>query len=107
MTTATPATLRNKAFDAVQLALGDLYDCKRSWSAWNEGTMTADDFSPVYADYDRVVEIVDAVLDAVDLQVLLEERNELRAERDNLRRMIAHSIDDIKYVAQDLEAYAA
>jgi len=78
MTTNTPETLRNKAFDAVQLALGDAYDCDREWSAWSWGTMTEDDFSPVDENPDRVAEIANAALDAVGFDAILEERDRLR-----------------------------
>lgn len=46
----------------VATALGDAYDCGRVWSAWSQGTMSADDFYRVADDPERVAEIVDAVL---------------------------------------------
>lgn len=50
--------------DAVAEALGDAYDCGRVWSAWGVGTMSADDFSPVADDSDRVAEIARAAITA-------------------------------------------
>jgi hypothetical protein len=50
--------------DAVAEALGDAYDCRRVWSAWNYGTMGPDDFILVAEDDDRVDEIARAALAA-------------------------------------------
>jgi len=83
--------LRKKAFFAVKLALGDAYDCHRVWDAWNEGTMTEDDFSSIDGDHDRVMEIADAALDAVEFAALLEERDALCKERDMLREKMARA----------------
>lgn len=49
---------------AVAEALGDAYDCTRTWSAWGIGTMGPDDFEPVREDGDRVAEIADAAIAA-------------------------------------------
>lgn len=51
--------------DAVTAALGDAYDCNRTWAAWSYGTMSADDFSMVAEDADRVAEIAGAALGAL------------------------------------------
>jgi len=84
MTKNTAETLRNKAFDAVQLALGDAYDCGREWSAWSWGNMSEEDFSPVYENPNRVSEIANAALDAVGFDALIGELAALRIERDDL-----------------------
>jgi len=65
MTTDTTETLRQKAFDAVQLTLGDALDCDRQWSAWSWGNMSEEDFWPVCQNPHRVSQIADAALDAV------------------------------------------
>lgn len=56
---------REAAMEAVTEALGDACDCTRIWSAWQVGTMSQDDFSPVAEDSDRVFEITDAVINAL------------------------------------------
>jgi len=78
MTTESIQTLRTKARDAVVQALGDAYDCERSWSAWGWGTMGEEDFTLVAKNPDRVTEITDAVLDALGVQDLIKERDRLR-----------------------------
>ncbi len=56
--------------DAVAGALGDAYDCTRTWAAWQHGTMSADDFHPIVADADRVAEIAGAAIDAMGVHIL-------------------------------------
>lgn len=51
--------------DAVAAALGEAYDCTRTWAAWGVGTMSQDDFQLVAEDPDRVDEIVTAALDGI------------------------------------------
>lgn len=51
--------------EAIATALGDAYDCTRTWSAWSYGTMGPDDFSLVAEDSDRLREITDAAIQAV------------------------------------------
>lgn len=58
-----PSELSVAVWEAVQLALGDAYDCMRVWSAWQMGTMHADDFVRVADQASRVDEIATAVLD--------------------------------------------
>lgn len=58
-----PSELSVAVWEAVQLALGDAYDCMRVWSAWQIGTMHADDFVRVADQPSRVDEIASAVLD--------------------------------------------
>lgn len=55
-----PATVAH----AVGEALGDAYDCTRTWSAWRHGTMGPGDFYPVAEDRDRVAEIALAAITA-------------------------------------------
>jgi hypothetical protein len=63
---APPVVDRDALRDAIADALGSsAYDCARVWSAWSYGTMSQDDFSRVVDDEDRLMEIVDAVVDAL------------------------------------------
>ncbi len=63
---AAPDITREQVKAAIADALGGgAYDCLRVWSAWNRGTMGADDFSPIAEDDDRVAEIADAVIAAL------------------------------------------
>lgn len=55
--------LRRAIADTLRVELGDSYDCTRTWGAWAYGTMTEDDFDPVE---DRVDDIVDSVMRAID-----------------------------------------
>lgn len=57
-----PSELSVAVWEAVQLALGDAYDCQRVWSAWQIGTMHAEDFIRVADQPSRVDEIASAVL---------------------------------------------
>jgi hypothetical protein len=54
--------------EAVALAigetLGDSYDCTRVWSAWGYGTMSENDFAPLWEDNERLHEIADAAIAA-------------------------------------------
>lgn len=54
--------LKPRVAEALASALGDALDCNRVWGAWNVGTMTADDFSLVAEDAERMDEIVEAIL---------------------------------------------
>lgn len=54
-----------KVDTAICEALGEAYDCLRVWEAWGYGTMGSDDFILVADDSDRVVEIREAVLQAL------------------------------------------
>lgn len=47
--------------EAVAEALGNAYDCLRTWSAWGVGTMGQDDFALVREDADRVAEIANVI----------------------------------------------
>lgn len=58
--------LKEKVMDAIGEALGGAYDCLRVWSAWGVGTMSQDDFALVAEDSDRLAEIADAAIAAVD-----------------------------------------
>jgi hypothetical protein len=58
-------TLRDKVRDAIADALGDAYDCTRVWSAWSYGTMGPDDFSLIWENEERLMEITDAALNAI------------------------------------------
>ena len=60
--------LKEAVSEAIREALGEAVDCTRAWSAWGEGTMSEDDFSPVADDSERVAEIADAVLAVVAAQ---------------------------------------
>jgi len=106
MSTHADYPFRKKAFYAVQQALGDAYDCDREWSAWSSGNMSEDDFSPLYADHDRVMEITDAALDAVGFDDLLEERNTLHQECARLRKAIEDAVNDIRYTIKEMGAKA-
>lgn len=64
-----PVVLQERAAmrDAIAQAIGgDAYDCTRVWSAWSVGTMSQDDFVPIIDQEDRLGEIVEACLDAVE-----------------------------------------
>lgn len=54
--------LREEATDKVAEALGDAYDCTRTWQAWSYGTMGPDDFALVADDDSRLSEITEAAL---------------------------------------------
>ncbi|MBD9406232.1 hypothetical protein IB236_12865 [Acidovorax sp. ACV02] len=56
--------LPESVVDAVAAALGDAYDCTRTWSAWSYGTMGSDDFLLVAEDGERVAEIARAAINA-------------------------------------------
>ena len=57
---------REAVHQAVAEALGSgAYDCQRVWEAWGVGTMGPDDFVPVAEDSDRVAEIADAAIEAI------------------------------------------
>jgi len=79
MTINAAETLRNKAYEAAAGTLWDAYDCRQRWSAWGEGTMQEDDFLRVAENPARVLEIADAVLNAVEFDAILKERDALRA----------------------------
>jgi len=96
MTTETTETLRNKAFDAVQLALGDAYDCDRELSAWSWGNMSEEDFSPVYENPDRVSEIANAALDAVGFDALFKENIALQRENARIYRLFDDYMEKMK-----------
>lgn len=57
--------LPEAVIDAVAAALGDAYDCTRTWAAWGVGTMSQDDFHPIADDGDRVAEIARAAIQAM------------------------------------------
>jgi hypothetical protein len=64
--TVTPE-VRQAVIDAVAAAIGDdAYDCTRVWSAWNVGTMSQDDFILVSEQDDRIAEIADAAIAAIN-----------------------------------------
>lgn len=56
---------RERVRDVLAGALGDSYDCTRTWSAWGIGTMGPHDFSLIANSDDRLYEIADAVLAAL------------------------------------------
>jgi hypothetical protein len=56
---------REAVHQAVAEALGGAYDCQRVWEAWGVGTMGPDDFVLVADDSDRVAEIADAAIEAI------------------------------------------
>ena len=60
----TDAT-HEKVMDAIAVALGDAYDCLRTWGAWSYGTMSQDDFVQVVEQPDRLAEIADAAIRAM------------------------------------------
>lgn len=62
---------------AIAEALGDAYDCTRTWSAWSHGTMGPDDFWPVSDDGDRIAEIRDAAIAALqpELSAIVRQRD--------------------------------
>jgi hypothetical protein len=63
---APPVVDRIALRDAIADAIGgSTYDCTRVWEAWGYETMSQDDFSRVVDDEDRLMEIVDAVVDAL------------------------------------------
>ncbi len=43
--------------DSLTQWMGDAMDCHRVWSAWRVGTMSADDFSLIIEDDDRMAEL--------------------------------------------------
>lgn len=57
--------LREKVRDAIAETLCDAMDCTRVWNAWNVGTMTQDDFRIINEDEERLMEIVDAAIRAM------------------------------------------
>jgi len=79
MTTTTTENLRNKAYEAAAGTLWDAYDCRQRWSAWGEGIMQESDFWRVAENPARVLEIANAALDAVGFDVIIKERDALRA----------------------------
>ena len=58
-----------KVDEAIREALGDAYDCLRTWSAWSYGTMGPGDFSQVAEDSDRVADILNAAAAALGFKV--------------------------------------
>lgn len=56
---------KQKVREAVHGALGEAYDCTRTWNAWSVGTMSRDDFTSVAEDEGRLEEIVDAAIGAM------------------------------------------
>lgn len=57
---------RDKLTEAIVAAIGgDAYDCTRVWEAWSVRMMSDHDFVQIIGDDDRVGEIVDAVLVAL------------------------------------------
>ncbi|HDR9103638.1 TPA: hypothetical protein QDB04_000358 [Burkholderia vietnamiensis] len=57
--------MREHVCTAVGEALGDAYDCTRTWAAWGVGTMSQDDFVLVAEDDSRLGEIADAAIAAM------------------------------------------
>lgn len=88
MTTETVLTdaAKEAVDEAIATALGDAYDCTRTWSAWSYGTMGPEDFSLVAEDSDRLREITDAAIQAVlqssEVQRLREDAERYRWLRD-------------------------
>lgn len=62
---AEPVRLTDEQVVEICEALGEDYDCLRVWEAWGCGTMRPDDFILVADDGDRVVEICEAVPQAL------------------------------------------
>ncbi|MGE8688585.1 MAG: hypothetical protein ACN6PJ_15685 [Achromobacter sp.] len=56
---------REAVMEAIAAALGEAYDCTRTWSAWSHGTMGPDDFALVAEDSDRLAELADAAIAAM------------------------------------------
>jgi len=102
MNTESIEALRTKAQDAVVA-----YDCGRCWSAWGWGTMGEEDFTMVAENPDRVTEITDAVLEAVEFENILQERDALREELNNLRESIYSATADIVFTVNELGKKAA
>lgn len=50
--------------DALAQALGSTYVCGRVWSAWQHGTMTADDFTPA-AECDELLDELAAAVESI------------------------------------------
>lgn len=61
---AVPDEIDVSVLDAVSEALGDCYDCMRTWSAWGVGTMSQNDFIEVRESSERVDEIARAAITA-------------------------------------------
>lgn len=76
---------------AIAEALGDAYDCTRAWSAWGVGTMGPDDFYSVADDGDRVAEIRDAAIAA-----LQPEFEAIKRQRDQLLSALKQVQVDVK-----------
>lgn len=64
-----PSELSVAVWEAVQVALGDAYDCTRAWSAWQFGTMSDRDFVPVADQPSRIDEIASAVMQVLPASV--------------------------------------
>lgn len=60
-----PQLLQENLIEFVAEALGDAYDCTRTWRAWSIGAMGPNDFMRVADDSDRVAEVVNAALEAL------------------------------------------
>lgn len=56
---------RDAISSALLSSLGTVYDCKRTWSAWSQGTMGPEDFVPFDMQDDRIEDVVDAVIAAL------------------------------------------
>ena len=66
---------------AIAEALGDAYDCTRVWSAWGFGTMGPGDFHCIADDGDRIAEIRNEAIAALqpEFAALKRQRDELLA----------------------------
>jgi len=69
---AQPIELKEQVMSAIGESLGDAYDCKRVWSAWYVGTMSQDDFTLVADDRNRLADIADAAIAAVESAAALD-----------------------------------
>ena len=57
---------REAARAAASDVLADTYDCVRCWTAWGIRTMGPDDFESIWDNTERLDQIVDAVVEAIN-----------------------------------------
>jgi len=86
-------TTRERVADALVEAIGlDAYDCTRVWDAWSVGTMSQEDFVEVVADQDRVNEIADAAIAAMQQSTQAglksDEVNNLKADLEEAKKLL-------------------
>lgn len=94
--------IKEKIIDLICRSLdGEYWYCDRVWSAWQDGTMSQDDFYPANEAEDMIEELADAIVNEIKLQ-----EGEIRNERDKLleENNLRHAITAKPTIRDDHES---